>query len=155
MKVISILNSVENLGKRYEIRDDIISKEFVTVKYRSSSSSSSSSSTTSSSSSPLRAVGVLNPLSKSAQKLSPFLILLRDYFNADVEIYLHTQTEFQETPLKTFYKYVMHTKVDFKDNYYLESQQATFYNLPKNQVLTLNMVFFIIIIFIIIIILLT
>jgi UDP-glucose:glycoprotein glucosyltransferase len=61
----------------------------------------------------VRVWAVLNPLSQDAQKLAPFLVMLRDAFEADVTVVLNPHKTVAEFPLKRFYRYAVTSSLTF------------------------------------------
>lgn len=49
-------------------------------------------------------VGVLDPASRSAQKLAPLLSLLRNVLNSDMKVYLCAVDKHSDMPVKNFYR---------------------------------------------------
>ncbi|KAK5983697.1 UDP-glucose:glycoprotein glucosyltransferase, partial [Trichostrongylus colubriformis] len=83
-------------------------------------------------------VAVLDPLSRSAQKLSAILQLLRKSINCDVKIVLNPIPKLSELPLKRFYRYVAVPEIQFDKSGKIIENQARFNNLPPKQLLTLS-----------------
>lgn len=54
---------------------------------------------------PLRFTLFLDPLCRTAQRISPLLRLLRDALGVSVRVLLNPVRELTGTPLKTFYRY--------------------------------------------------
>ncbi|KAK5964500.1 UDP-Glucose Glycoprotein glucosylTransferase [Trichostrongylus colubriformis] len=86
----------------------------------------------------LNIVAVLDPLSRSAQKLSAILQLLRKSINCDVKIVLNPIPKLSELPLKRFYRYVAMPEIQFDKSGKIVENQARFNNLPPKQLLTLS-----------------
>ena len=85
-------------------------------------------------------VAVLDPLSKSAQKLVPILQVLHNSFNIDLKIFLNPKGKHSELPVKRFYQYILQPEVNFdSDGNIVNDQAATFTNLPHSALLTLIM----------------
>jgi UDP-glucose:glycoprotein glucosyltransferase len=61
----------------------------------------------------VRVWAVLNPLSQDAQKVAPFLVMLRDAFDADVTVVLNPHKTVGEFPLKRFYRYAVTPSLAF------------------------------------------
>ena len=59
----------------------------------------------------MQVVAVLDPLSVSAQRVTPTLLMLRDVFNMSVTVFLNPSHDIQEFPLKNFYRFVPTTVV--------------------------------------------
>uniref|UniRef100_W8AWU6 UDP-glucose:glycoprotein glucosyltransferase n=1 Tax=Ceratitis capitata TaxID=7213 RepID=W8AWU6_CERCA len=83
---------------------------------------------------------VVDPASRSAQKLAPILILLRNILNCKMHIYLTPVGQHSDMPVKNFYRYVLEPEVQFESNGKLaEGPQAKFTGLPVNSLLTQNL----------------
>ncbi|XGW34013.1 hypothetical protein V3C99_018065 [Haemonchus contortus] len=67
---------------------------------------------------------VVDPLSRSAQKLSTILPLLRKSINCDVNIVLNPKSKLSEVPLKSFYRYVAMPHLQFDINGEVIENQA-------------------------------
>lgn len=94
---------------------------------------------------PLAVKAILNPLSKTTQKVSPVLHFIKSHLHADVDILLVPKTGYSELPLKTFYRYVL---PEFEESLKEESQgalrlplepRAEFRSLPLQETLTVGM----------------
>uniref|UniRef100_A0AAF5D0C5 UDP-glucose:glycoprotein glucosyltransferase n=1 Tax=Strongyloides stercoralis TaxID=6248 RepID=A0AAF5D0C5_STRER len=83
---------------------------------------------------------VIDPLTKGAQKLSGILKLILRSCNADLKIVLNPQDKLSELPLKRFYRFVADQEVSFTTDGKVISPVAVFENLPKKQLLTLNVI---------------
>uniref|UniRef100_A0A0K0FWP3 UDP-glucose:glycoprotein glucosyltransferase 1 (inferred by orthology to a human protein) n=1 Tax=Strongyloides venezuelensis TaxID=75913 RepID=A0A0K0FWP3_STRVS len=83
---------------------------------------------------------VIDPLTKGAQKLSAVLKLILRSCNADLKIVLNPQDQISELPLKRFYRFVVDQEVSFTTDGNVISPVAVFENLPKKQLLTLNVI---------------
>ena len=59
----------------------------------------------------MNVIAIIDPLSVSAQRMTPTLLMLRDVFNMTVTVFLHPNTDIQEFPLKNFYRFVPTTVV--------------------------------------------
>ncbi|XP_053954514.1 UDP-glucose:glycoprotein glucosyltransferase [Anastrepha ludens] len=83
---------------------------------------------------------VIDPASRSAQKLAPILILLRNILNCEMHIYLTPVGQHSDMPVKNFYRYVLEPEVQFQSNGKLaEGPFAKFTGLPVNSLLTQNL----------------
>uniref|UniRef100_A0A0N4X7Z9 DAGKc domain-containing protein n=1 Tax=Haemonchus placei TaxID=6290 RepID=A0A0N4X7Z9_HAEPC len=67
---------------------------------------------------------VVDPLSRSAQKLSTILPVLRKSINCDVKIVLNPKSKLSEVPLKSFYRYVAKPHLQFDINGEVIENQA-------------------------------
>lgn len=82
---------------------------------------------------------VVDPASRSAQKLAPILILLRNILNCEMNIYLTPVGQHSDMPVKNFYRYVVEPEVQFQTNGKLgEGPISKFTGLPVNSLLTQN-----------------
>jgi UDP-glucose:glycoprotein glucosyltransferase len=59
----------------------------------------------------MQAVAIIDPLSVSAQRIAPTLLMLRDVFNMSVTVFLNPSMDIQEFPIKNFYRFVPTTVV--------------------------------------------
>ncbi|XP_039963772.1 UDP-glucose:glycoprotein glucosyltransferase [Bactrocera neohumeralis] len=83
---------------------------------------------------------VVDPASRSAQKLAPILILLRNILNCEMNIYLTPVGQHSDMPVKNFYRYVVEPEVQFQTNGKLaEGPISKFTGLPVNSLLTQNL----------------
>lgn len=83
-------------------------------------------------------VAVVDPLSRSAQKLSSILELLRSSVNCDMKIVMNPKAKLSELPLKRFYRYVATPELQFDKNGKIAAHKARFNDLPSKQLLTLS-----------------
>ncbi|XP_023293347.2 UDP-glucose:glycoprotein glucosyltransferase [Lucilia cuprina] len=82
---------------------------------------------------------VVDPASRSAQKLAPILILLRNTVNCNMKVYLTPVNQHSDMPVKNFYRYVVETEIQFLPNGELaEGPIAKFTGVPANPLLTQN-----------------
>lgn len=85
-------------------------------------------------------VGVLDPASRSAQKLAPILILLRNTINCNMKVFLTPVPQHSDMPVKNFYRYVVESEVQFNPNgEMMEGPLAKFTGVPANPLLTQNL----------------
>ncbi|KAI3430615.1 hypothetical protein D9Q98_005207 [Chlorella vulgaris] len=87
-------------------------------------------------SAPLFVQAIIDPLSKSSQRLAPVLAFLRSVLDVDAELLLNPQRDYDSMPLKTFYRYVL-PAVDASGA--PAAASASFAGLPPDKVLTLGM----------------
>jgi len=80
---------------------------------------------------------ILNPLSRAAQQLSQVLALLQSSLGASVRLYLNPETDLQDLPLKSFYRYAL-PEVD-PTGPGPKRPDVTLSRLPTKRVLTVNM----------------
>ncbi|KAK6033739.1 UDP-glucose:Glycoprotein Glucosyltransferase [Ostertagia ostertagi] len=83
-------------------------------------------------------VAVVDPLSRSTQKLSAILQLLRKSINCDMKIVMNPKAKLSELPLKRFYRFVASPELQFDKNGRIIENQARFNDLPPKQLLTLS-----------------
>ncbi|GAM18715.1 hypothetical protein SAMD00019534_018900 [Acytostelium subglobosum LB1] len=87
---------------------------------------------------PLRFKMVVNPLSKTAQKMIPIVAELSRHFGIPCDVFLNVQLSLSELPLKTYYSYVVNLDTKFSATGASISEPAgTLVNLPDKKVLTL------------------
>ncbi|KAM7357519.1 UDP-glucose-glycoprotein glucosyltransferase [Cochliomyia hominivorax] len=83
---------------------------------------------------------VVDPASRSAQKLAPILILLRNTVNCNMKVYLTPVNQHSDMPVKNFYRYVVEPEIQFLPNGDLaEGPIAKFTGVPANPLLTQNL----------------
>ncbi|RCN41203.1 UDP-glucose:Glycoprotein Glucosyltransferase [Ancylostoma caninum] len=87
----------------------------------------------------LDVVAVVDPLTRSAQKLAPILDVLRKTVNCDLKIVLNPKPKLSEMPLKRYYRYVVAPELQFDKAGKVAANQARFTNLPSKQLLTLSL----------------
>lgn len=80
---------------------------------------------------------ILDPASRSAQKLAPILILLRSTINCNMKVFLTPVNQHSDMPVKNFYRYVVEPEVQFLPSGELaDGPIAKFTGLPANTLLT-------------------
>ncbi|XP_013111446.1 UDP-glucose:glycoprotein glucosyltransferase [Stomoxys calcitrans] len=83
---------------------------------------------------------IVDPASRSAQKLAPILILLRQTINCNMKIFLTPVGQHSDMPVKNFYRYVVEPEVQFTPSGELaEGPFAKFTGVPANSLLTQNL----------------
>lgn len=86
---------------------------------------------------------VIDPLTKSAQQLSSFMIFLRSMLSVDIELLLNPGQEYSDLPLKTYYRFAMPEISYFggstEASILSRPPAATFESLPQKKTLTLEM----------------
>ena len=83
---------------------------------------------------------VVDPASRSAQKLAPILILLRNTLNCNMKVYLTPVNQHSDMPVKNFYRYVVEPEIQFSPNGELaDGPIAKFTGVPANPLLTQNL----------------
>ncbi|KAK0404333.1 hypothetical protein QR680_017401 [Steinernema hermaphroditum] len=85
-------------------------------------------------------VAVVDPLSKSGQKLAPILQLIFNIINCDMKIAMNPRAKLSELPLKRFYRFVANTEPLFDKHGSLISPMAIFTDLPSKQLLTMSVI---------------
>uniref|UniRef100_A0A7E4VIA0 UDP-glucose:glycoprotein glucosyltransferase n=1 Tax=Panagrellus redivivus TaxID=6233 RepID=A0A7E4VIA0_PANRE len=88
----------------------------------------------------LDVVAIVDPLSKSAQKIAPILDLLAKVINADVKIVMNPKAKLSELPLKRFYRLALKDEPTFDSTGKTVSPTIAFSELPSKQLLTLNVI---------------
>ncbi|XP_077339156.1 UDP-glucose:glycoprotein glucosyltransferase 2 isoform X3 [Lithobates pipiens] len=84
---------------------------------------------------------VLDPLSREAQRMSHFLIVLSRILNMKLTMFLNCKAKLSEMPLKSFYRLVLEPELTFLSNNSLSSgPSAKFLDMPESPLLTLNMI---------------
>ncbi|XP_053563810.1 UDP-glucose:glycoprotein glucosyltransferase 2 [Bombina bombina] len=86
-------------------------------------------------------LAVVDPLSREAQKLSHFLIVLGRLINMKLTMFMNCKSKLSEMPLKSFYRLVLEPEVTFLSNNSLSlGPTAKFLDMPESPLLTLNMI---------------
>ncbi|XP_034042197.1 UDP-glucose:glycoprotein glucosyltransferase 2 isoform X2 [Thalassophryne amazonica] len=86
-------------------------------------------------------VAVVDPLTREAQKMSSLLIVLSQVVNMKLQVFMNCRAKLSETPLKSFYRFVLESDVSFLANDTVSSGPvARFMELPESPLLTLNMI---------------
>ncbi|KAJ8350264.1 hypothetical protein SKAU_G00253940 [Synaphobranchus kaupii] len=86
-------------------------------------------------------VAVVDPLTREAQKMSALLIVLSQVINMNLRLFMNCQAKHSETPLKSFYRFVLESDVAFLGNDSLSpGPTARFTDMPESPLLTLNMI---------------
>lgn len=82
-------------------------------------------------------VAIIDPLGRSAQRLTPVLLTMRAHFNMDLKIILLPNRQLTEIPLKAFSRFRLDSiKFDANTGAMLADAGATFMNLPQSRVRT-------------------
>lgn len=85
-------------------------------------------------------VAVVDPASRSAQKLSSILILLRNIINCHMRVFMLPVPQHSDMPVKNFYRYVVEPEVQFLPNgHQAKGPIAKFSGLPANPLFTQNL----------------
>ncbi|GAX78494.1 hypothetical protein CEUSTIGMA_g5933.t1 [Chlamydomonas eustigma] len=82
---------------------------------------------------------ILNPLTRSAQRISQVLQLIRATLGCSVALYLNPQRDLTDLPLKAFYRYALPEFEGHPSNTQPAPPVATLMKLPQKRVLTINM----------------
>ncbi|KAJ8384299.1 hypothetical protein AAFF_G00206560 [Aldrovandia affinis] len=85
-------------------------------------------------------VAVVDPVTRDAQKLAPFLLVLKKLVNVNLRVFMNCQSKLSDLPLKSFYRYVLEPEVSFMaDNSFAPGPVATFLDMPHSPLFTLNL----------------
>ncbi|XP_078514083.1 UDP-glucose:glycoprotein glucosyltransferase 2 isoform X2 [Lissotriton helveticus] len=85
-------------------------------------------------------LAVVDPLTREAQKMSHFLIVLGRIVNMKLRMFMNCRPMLSEMPLKSFYRFVLESEVTFLSNNSISSGPvAKFIDMPDSPLLTLNM----------------
>jgi UDP-glucose:glycoprotein glucosyltransferase len=90
----------------------------------------------------IQCLAILDPLSSTAQRLTPLLSSLRDVLPINITIIFNPVKKLSALPLKDFYRSVIQTKLTFDADGRVTSSQgsmAVFDSLPLSPLFTLNM----------------
>ncbi|XP_074994430.1 UDP-glucose:glycoprotein glucosyltransferase 2 isoform X3 [Calonectris borealis] len=86
-------------------------------------------------------IGIVDPLTKEAQKMAHLLIVLKDIINVKLRLFLNCRSKLSEVPLKSFYRFVLEPELTYGINKHIPSEpMAKFLELPESPLLTLNMI---------------
>uniref|UniRef100_A0AAY5ED61 UDP-glucose ceramide glucosyltransferase-like 1 n=1 Tax=Electrophorus electricus TaxID=8005 RepID=A0AAY5ED61_ELEEL len=86
-------------------------------------------------------VAIVDPLTRDAQKLAPLLIVRAVLVNVRVQVFMNCRAKLSETPLKSFYRFVMEAEISILGNDTLSpGPVARFTEIPESPLLTLNMI---------------
>lgn len=85
-------------------------------------------------------VAVVDPVTRDAQKLAPFLMVLKQLVNVNMRVFMNCQSKLSEMPLKSFYRYVLEPEVVFQaDSSFSPGPMAKFLDMPQSPLFTLNL----------------
>ncbi|KAM9841989.1 UDP-glucose:glycoprotein glucosyltransferase 1 [Aulostomus maculatus] len=85
-------------------------------------------------------VAVVDPVTRDAQKLAPFLLVLKQLVNVNLRVFMNCQSKLSEMPLKSFYRYVLEAEVVFQaDGSFASGPMAKFLDMPQSPLFTLNL----------------
>ncbi|XP_007441084.1 UDP-glucose:glycoprotein glucosyltransferase 2, partial [Python bivittatus] len=86
-------------------------------------------------------IGIVDPLTREAQKLSHLLIVLGQIVNMKLRLFMNCRSNLSEVPLKSFYRLVMEPELSVgSNNFFPLSLGANFLEMPESPLLTLNMI---------------
>ncbi|XP_054642539.1 UDP-glucose:glycoprotein glucosyltransferase 2 isoform X2 [Dunckerocampus dactyliophorus] len=86
-------------------------------------------------------VAIVDPLSRTAQKMSTLLIVLSQVVNLRLRLFMNCRAKLSEMPLKSFYYFVLESDITFLANDTVSAGPvARFTELPESPLLTLNMI---------------
>ncbi|KAM8834331.1 UDP-glucose:glycoprotein glucosyltransferase 1 isoform 1-T1 [Synchiropus picturatus] len=85
-------------------------------------------------------VAIVDPVTRDAQKLAPFLSVLKQLVNVNLRVFMNCQSKLSELPLKSFYRYVLEPDVVFQaDGSFSPGPLAKFLDMPQTPLFTLNL----------------
>uniref|UniRef100_A0A673G7E7 UDP-glucose ceramide glucosyltransferase-like 1 n=2 Tax=Sinocyclocheilus TaxID=75365 RepID=A0A673G7E7_9TELE len=84
-------------------------------------------------------VAVVDPVTRDAQKLAPFLLVLKQLVNVNLRVFMNCQSKLSDLPLKSFYRYVLEPEISFMaDSSFAPGPMAKFLDMPQSLLFTLN-----------------
>ncbi|XP_069563366.1 UDP-glucose:glycoprotein glucosyltransferase 1 isoform X1 [Brachyistius frenatus] len=85
-------------------------------------------------------VAVVDPVTRDAQKLAPFLLVLKQLVNVNLRVFMNCQSKLSEMPLKSIYRHVLEPEVLFQaDGSFSPGPLAKFLDMPQSPLFTLNL----------------
>ncbi|XP_076247159.1 UDP-glucose-glycoprotein glucosyltransferase isoform X2 [Calliopsis andreniformis] len=81
-------------------------------------------------------IGIVDPVSRGAQKLGPILKTLQQSLNCNIKVFLNCLDKNSDMPLKSFYRFVFKPQLEFTDNGHINGAMAKFTKLPTSSLLT-------------------
>uniref|UniRef100_A0A8C6X339 UDP-glucose ceramide glucosyltransferase-like 1 n=1 Tax=Naja naja TaxID=35670 RepID=A0A8C6X339_NAJNA len=85
-------------------------------------------------------IGVVDPLTREAQKFAHLFIVLGQVVNMKLRLFMNCRSNLSEIPLKSFYRLVMEPELSVgSNNFFPLPSGATFLEIPESLLLTLNM----------------
>ncbi|XP_054652260.1 UDP-glucose:glycoprotein glucosyltransferase 1 isoform X2 [Dunckerocampus dactyliophorus] len=85
-------------------------------------------------------IAVVDPVTRDAQKLAPFLTVLKQLVNVNLRVFMNCQSKLSDMPLKSFYRYVLEPEVAFQaDGSFSPGPMAQFMDMPQSPLFTLNL----------------
>ncbi|XP_060089594.1 UDP-glucose:glycoprotein glucosyltransferase 2 isoform X2 [Heteronotia binoei] len=89
----------------------------------------------------LDVIGIVDPLTREAQKLSHLLIVLGQVVNMRVKLFMNCRIKLSEAPLNSFYRFVLEPELTSgTNNVFPRAPGANFLEMPESPLLTLNMI---------------
>ncbi|XP_060625468.2 UDP-glucose:glycoprotein glucosyltransferase 2 isoform X2 [Anolis sagrei] len=86
-------------------------------------------------------VGIVDPLTREAQKLSHLLLVLGQVVNMKLRLFMNCRLKLSEAPLKSFYRFVLEPELMAGTNdFFPLPPGANFFEMPDSPLLTLNMI---------------
>ncbi|KAL3679974.1 hypothetical protein R1sor_022930 [Riccia sorocarpa] len=83
---------------------------------------------------------VIDPLSGTAQRITPLLVLLDDWLKPSFRIVFNPTNSLEDLPLKNFYRYVVPSKSGIiSDGVISPGPSGVFSNMPPSRTLTMNL----------------
>ncbi|XP_053565723.1 UDP-glucose:glycoprotein glucosyltransferase 1 isoform X2 [Bombina bombina] len=85
-------------------------------------------------------VAIVDPVTKSAQRLAPLLLVLNQILNMNIRVFMNCQSKLSEMPLKSFYRFVLEPEVMFTpEKMFMSGPIAKFLDMPQSPLFTLNL----------------
>ncbi|XP_014235480.1 UDP-glucose:glycoprotein glucosyltransferase [Trichogramma pretiosum] len=81
-------------------------------------------------------VAVVDPVSRGAQKLGPILKVLYKSLNSNIKVFLNCIDKNSDMPLKSFYRFVFDSELQFNNDGEIIGSVAKFTKLPTSSLLT-------------------
>lgn len=88
---------------------------------------------------PIRITALVDPASEQAQRWIPILKVLSELEGVYLKLFLNPKEKLQELPVKRFYRYVLDSKPQFREDGSLETVGASFTGVPQEALLTVGM----------------
>uniref|UniRef100_UPI00398E35CF UDP-glucose:glycoprotein glucosyltransferase 1 isoform X2 n=1 Tax=Pristiophorus japonicus TaxID=55135 RepID=UPI00398E35CF len=83
-------------------------------------------------------MAITDPVTRDAQRLSPFLLVLNQLVNMNLRVFMNCQPKLSEMPLKSIYRYVLEPEVTFTaDSSFAPGPVAKFLDMPQSPLFTL------------------
>ncbi|OLL24480.1 UDP-glucose:glycoprotein glucosyltransferase [Neolecta irregularis DAH-3] len=87
----------------------------------------------------LQVVGVVDPLSEIAQRMSELLKVLSEMDGVGVQVFLNPKKHMKELPVGRYYRYVLSSEINFNDDGSIATPEALFDDLPQDPLFTLGL----------------